>query len=235
MFSSRFRVLPRRVVSSLRFRKLSYVSSDLRAVVLWSAERKNAVNAWRRSVATRETPSEANFSPKKFRKNFSWAQTGRLASAAIPTSSIKLGELCRVGGTERANSNRKTTRNGEKMSSPKKIGRWNRFEIAFNEGVWPKPSFWPSAPSRASDKTRSLRKIEKETPDAPFADLAPSAETPDKPSPENKTPTEPTSEEKPPIPNAAELKETPIPNAAKSPTLWAEARQRAAKAKKRRF
>ena len=132
------------------------------------------------------------------------------------------------------------------MSSPKKIGRWNRFEIAFNEGVLPKPSFSPSAPSRASEKTGGLRKIVKETPNAPFADLAlwgatptenvaPSTETPSKPSPEHKTPTEPTSEEKPPIPNAAELKETPIPNAAKSPTLWAEARQRAAKAKKRRF
>ena len=122
------------------------------------------------------------------------------------------------------------------MSSPKKIGRWNRFEIAFNEGVWPKPSFWPSAPSRASEKPGGLRKIEKETPDAPFADLAllgatptenvaPSKKTPGKPSPspENKTPTEPTPEE------------PPLSIAAKSPTLWAEARQRAAKAKKRRF
>lgn len=164
------------------------------------------------------------------------------------------------------------------MSSPKKIGRWNRFEIAFNEGVWPKPSFLPSALSRASDKTQSLRKIEKETPNAPFADLAPSTETPSKPSPENKTPTEnvapskktpgkpspspenktptestsegktafvdaasldatptePTPEE-PPLSIAAELKETPVLDAAKSPTLWAEARQRAAKAKKSRF
>ena len=46
------------------------------------------------------------------------------------------------------------------MSSPKKIGRWNRFEIAFNEGKRPKPSFSPS------EKTQSLRKIVKETPDA---------------------------------------------------------------------
>lgn len=173
------------------------------------------------------------------------------------------------------------------MSSPKKIGRWNRFEIAFNEGVWPKPSFSPSAPSRASEKTGGLRKIAKETPNAPFADLAPSTETPSKPSPENKTPTEnvapskktpgkPSPEEATPIRPAAELKEPPVPDvaaseetpndppssrktpfggaasldatpteptpeepplsiAAKSPTLWAEARQRAAKAKKSRF
>ena len=47
------------------------------------------------------------------------------------------------------------------MSSPKKIGRWNRFEIAFNEGNWPKPSFGSSAPSRASEKTRTLRKMKK--------------------------------------------------------------------------
>ena len=122
------------------------------------------------------------------------------------------------------------------MSSPKKIGRWNRFEIAFNEGAWPKPSFSPSAPSRASGKTRGLRKIVKETPDAPFADLAPSAETPSKPTPENKTSSKLTSENKTPskltpenktpiklilegttpIPNAAELKETPVPDVASS-------------------
>ncbi|MBQ7813584.1 MAG: hypothetical protein IJ387_03710 [Thermoguttaceae bacterium] len=109
------------------------------------------------------------------------------------------------------------------MSSPKKIGRWKRFEIAFNEGAWPKPSFSPSALSRASEKTGGLRKIEKEAPDAPFADLAPSVETPGKPSPEE-TPNEPSPEEK-----------TSFPVAAPSPTLWAEARQRASKAKKRRF
>ena len=55
------------------------------------------------------------------------------------------------------------------MSSPKKIGRWNRFEIAFNEGNWPKPSFSPS------EKTQGLRKIVKETPDTETT-------TPEKPS-----------------------------------------------------
>lgn len=50
------------------------------------------------------------------------------------------------------------------MSSPKKIGRWNRFEIAFNERKGPKPLFSPSALSRAFGETRGLCKIVKETP-----------------------------------------------------------------------
>ena len=136
------------------------------------------------------------------------------------------------------------------MSSPKKIGRWNRFEIAFNEGNWPKPSFSSSSPSRASEKTRGLRKMEK-TPSGPTT--APPketprerSETPGKVSPEEKTPpvnaalpekasSEPSPEEKTPLNNAAPSEETPLLSVASSPTLWAEARQRAPKAKKSRF
>ena len=45
------------------------------------------------------------------------------------------------------------------MSSPKKIGRWNRFEIAFMEGNWPKMSFFQAEQNPTPDKTRVLGKI----------------------------------------------------------------------------
>ena len=106
------------------------------------------------------------------------------------------------------------------MSSPKKIGRWNRFEIAFNGGNWPKPS----APSRALEKTRSLRKMEKRTSGSPFVDFASLDETPGKGSPEEKTP----------LDNAASSEETPIRAVASSPTLWTEARKETKAAKKGR-
>lgn len=72
------------------------------------------------------------------------------------------------------------------MSSPKKIGRWNRFEIAFAKGNWPRTSLSQTERSQNLDKTQGLRKMEKdasatspeegefETRKGPFSEFAPS-------------------------------------------------------------
>lgn len=49
------------------------------------------------------------------------------------------------------------------MSSPKKIGRWNRFEITFEQGERSNKRFCREAGEGATEEKRGLRKIEKKT------------------------------------------------------------------------
>lgn len=52
------------------------------------------------------------------------------------------------------------------MSSPKKIGRWNRFEIAFTEDGASNASLCRDSWATTPEKMRELRKIENKNADA---------------------------------------------------------------------
>ena len=100
------------------------------------------------------------------------------------------------------------------MSSPKKIGRWNRFEIAFAKENLPQKSLFQTPERSTEDKTRNLRKIVKEI-----------------------------LEEKIDVESATLEEESPLESAAsrqgrfpasKTPSLWEEARRRKQEAAKKR-
>lgn len=100
------------------------------------------------------------------------------------------------------------------MSSPKKIGRWNRFEIAFAKENLPQKSLFQTPERTTEDKTRGLRKIVKEA-------LGKNVD----------------------VESATLEKESPLESAAprqgcfpasKTPSLWEEARRRKQDAAKKR-
>ena len=62
------------------------------------------------------------------------------------------------------------------MSSPKKIGRWKRFEIAFAEGQWAQISFRQAEETQTLDEMRELRKIEEKSDEKNNPNPRPAAE-----------------------------------------------------------
>lgn len=99
------------------------------------------------------------------------------------------------------------------MSSPKKIGRWNRFEIAFTEDGAANASLCRESWATTPEKMRELRKIENKNAGA----NAPSSDE----TPRNDAGTSKKSAEK----SASE--------SGASASLWAEARRRAQRVRER--
>ena len=86
--------------------------------------------------AVERTDSE-NERRKNFRNFFSRDETRPPASAAIPTSFIKAATR-ELGRVDRARRESKSfTETNEKMSTKNRKSRWNRFQMAFDEGNRP--------------------------------------------------------------------------------------------------
>jgi len=96
------------------------------------------------------------------------------------------------------------------MSSHKKIGRWNRFEVALSRDAWPQTSPFAVPNAQTERKRRGWGKMNENS-------KLGAATT-----------------EAPPVSENAPTEKTSVRDAASSPTLWTEARQKATKAKKRR-
>ena len=121
------------------------------------------------------------------------------------------------------------------MSPQKKIGRWNRLEIALAERGWPQTSPFRASEDQDLDKMQNLSKIGAPTTNVAPLDLA-SESTTATPAGEPQTrekqqdgPTIPTS---PTTPGASSPKESPSATET-SPSLWTAARRQTEARQKR--
>lgn len=99
------------------------------------------------------------------------------------------------------------------MSSSQKIGRWNRFEIAFAQENRPQKSLFSTPERPAPNQLRGLRKIDKKTRS------------------NERAADEPETSEKEAFPESASPRRGR--SASDSPSLWEEARRQKEKAAKK--
>jgi hypothetical protein len=114
------------------------------------------------------------------------------------------------------------------MSSPKKIRRWNRFEIAFNQEDWANKALCKADWRQTPDKMQGLREMGKDAAEEATQDpLPPSEVAVAAPAPERALQSESALSESKEERESASPPQKSTLGRLETPSLWAEARSQA--------